>query len=45
MRRQLTEDQVSAASLINENAGMDANDMDATLATAYEIQAYDQEED
>ena len=44
MSNQLTEDQVTAASLINENAGINANDMDATLATAYEIQAYTQEE-
>ncbi len=45
MANQLTEDEVATASLINENAGMDANDMDATLATAYEIQAYIQEEE
>lgn len=44
MSNQLTEDQVMTASLINENAGINANDMDATLATAYEIQAYTQEE-
>ena len=44
MRRQLTEDDVMAASLINGNAGMNSNDMDATLATAYEIQAYTDEE-
>ena len=44
MSNQLTEDQVMTASLINENAGINANDMDATLATAYEIQAYTQDE-
>ena len=44
MRKQLTEDDVMAASLINGNAGMNSNDMDATLATAYEIQAYTDEE-
>ena len=45
MANQLTEDDLMTASLINENAGMDSNNMDATLATAYEIQAYTQEDE
>lgn len=45
MNNQLTEDELMTASLINENAGMDSNNMDATLATAYEIQAYTQEDE
>lgn len=44
MTNQLTEDDIIAASLINENAGMNSNSMDDTLATAYEIQAYSQED-
>ena len=45
MNNQLTEDELMTASVINENAGLDANDMTATLATAYEIQAYTQEDE